>query len=91
MKKKTMKAIRAVAAKIPQTFFDMPPGVLYHANPRAIRDGKGRAIPGAFVRDGYESRPVNHIRRVKKAFKRGGWLEVKQYCKPFLEPGQATA
>ena len=101
MKKKLLKQLRAVAAKLPaqplpaiqvggtvlaHTVYRQYGGVMRDANGNPHRHDNGRPV---FKKGPQAVMLVNHVRRIKKAWRRGGLAAVQTYAQPFINAAQA--
>lgn len=87
MKKVICKQLRTIAAGLPFQAETLP-GTLGMKTLRVVRDKQGRQYFGLMTADVTNVRPVNHYRRLKKAFKKGGKPAVIDYSERIIAQAQ---
>jgi hypothetical protein len=84
MKKVICKQLRIIASGLPNQVETLP-GKLAVKTLRTVRDKKGRPYFGLMTADASYLRPVNHYRRLKKAYRRAGDAGVHDYAKKVID------
>lgn len=88
MKKVICKQLRTIASGLPNQVENLP-GTLGMKTLRVVRDKQGRPYFGLMTANVVNVRPVNHYRRLKKAFTKGGKPAVAQYAEKVINMAKA--